>query len=175
MGKGPRVRYPEDVPDGAATTLMLSENIHKDEDASQLNWLTYKISNTDIFGTPEQFYGMVWVASLSPDPQNEQERINRDDYPPADSYVVTTARFARPASAHPEIFISVFAGGNTRSIREDIDYTVYQQLMTPNGRRSVDPKGQQECDKSPYDIQANPPSPPIQRFRNGGALSDSDY
>jgi prepilin-type N-terminal cleavage/methylation domain-containing protein len=43
---------------------------------------------------------------------------------------------ARPASNHPGIVIVVFAGGNTKNLREDIDYPVYCLLMTPNGANS---------------------------------------
>jgi type II secretion system protein G len=40
---------------------------------------------------------------------------------------------ARPASSHPGGVVVVFAGGNTRFLRDDIDYPVYCLLMTPNG------------------------------------------
>ncbi len=155
---GPRVRYPEDVPDGSSTTLLLSENISKDEDVA--NWLTYSLNYY-----PEQYYGMVWVASINPSPTGReyaQERFNRETQQPA-RYIDEGARFARPASNHPEIFIVVFAGGNTRSIREDIDYTVYQRLLTPNGKKCVDPTN-----------MSNPPQA-ITTFRQLPSLADSDY
>jgi prepilin-type processing-associated H-X9-DG protein len=44
---------------------------------------------------------------------------------------------ARPASSHPGGVNVVFAGGNTRFIRDDIDYPVYCLLMTPNGANAT--------------------------------------
>jgi hypothetical protein len=35
------------------------------------------------------------------------------------------------------VFNVAFAGGNARAIREDIEYRVYQQLMTPDGSKAV--------------------------------------
>jgi hypothetical protein len=91
---------------------------------------------------------MTWVydsaSPLAPGP-NWQQRINRDDpnfippYMNASGPSHQGARFKRPASEHPEIVIAVFAGGNTRPISEQIEYRVYQQLMTPNGRNATYP------------------------------------
>ncbi len=154
---GPRVRFGADVKDGAATTLMFSENIHKDESdltgsgGFKSSWLR-STAFYDGFGSGnpaigEQPFGMVWVYDpVSPlSPINIQERFNRNT-----SSVLTFAdkgqAFCRPASAHPEVFIAVFVGGNTRSISENIEYRVYQQLMTPNGNKaqyynpSIDPR-----------------------------------
>ena len=44
---------------------------------------------------------------------------------------------ARPASSHPGGVIVAFAGGNTRFVRDDIDYPVYCLLMTPNGAHAT--------------------------------------
>jgi prepilin-type N-terminal cleavage/methylation domain-containing protein len=166
QGNGPRVRFPEDVQDGSATTLMLSENISKDEDTTLLNWLTYNVFD-DNMRTPEPFYGMVWVVE---DPLDNQERINREDNPPIGDkrYVDGEEYFARPASAHPEIFIAVFAGGNTRSIRGDISYDVYQRLLTPNGKKCVDPENFDPKNPNIF-------SEEIRIFRSLPSLSDSDY
>ena len=38
---------------------------------------------------------------------------------------------------HPEIVLVAFCGGNTRDIRENIDFRVYQQIMTPNGQKAA--------------------------------------
>ncbi len=44
---------------------------------------------------------------------------------------------ARPASSHPGGVIVAFAGGNTRFVRDDIDYKIYCLLMTPNGANAT--------------------------------------
>ncbi|MCH8840804.1 MAG: hypothetical protein IH831_09055 [Planctomycetes bacterium] len=73
------------------------------------------------------------------------------------------SRFARPASEHPEIVIAVFAGGNTKSISEQIAYRVYQQLMTPNGRNAQYAGLNDTDNQDMRDLFNIPP------------LSDSDY
>lgn len=151
---GEKVRFGSDIKDGSNTTLLLSENVHKDETDTigspriHNSWLR----TSGFLGNPtritpdigEQPFGMVWVhdsgSPLAPG-SNWQQRINRDDSDAAPYMFAlgaenTGARFARPASEHPEIVIAVFAGGNTRSISEQIAYRVYQQLMTPNGRNT---------------------------------------
>jgi len=144
------VRYGADIKDGASTTLLLSENVHKDDGTDnnvQNSWLTSSYWNTSHAQT-EQPFGMVWVYDRNnpsnPDP-NSFQRFNKDQRPAANAnepYISTMARgvaFRRPASNHPEIFNVVFAGGNTRSINENIDYRIYQQLLTSNGAKAEDP------------------------------------
>jgi len=145
--EGQKVRFPADIKDGSATTLMLSENVHKDESGTTAVNSSWLRTSAFISGTPaqgEQPFGMVWVVPdtgnpsvLNPSPA-VQERFNRDTTFPA-TYAGTGEQFTRPASEHPEIFIAVFVGGNTRSISEAIEYRVYQQLMTPNGAKSIWP------------------------------------
>ena len=170
--KGPKVRYGSDVKDGSATTLMLSENIHKDDDdplrSHHSSWLrSSAFLRGSVTGYGEQPFGMVWVyqanSPLSPAPAT-QERINRD-VDDALTYADANqgARFARPASEHPEIVIAVFAGGNTKSISEQIEYRVYQQLMTPNGRNAQYPGLDSNGNRVMRNLFNIPP------------LSDSDY
>ncbi len=159
-----------DIRDGMATTLLLSENIHKDEDVG--NWLR-PTNNSDYY---EQLFGMVWHVI---DPGNSPpftapspltlELINRDNFlassysTPAGSPVAT--RYARPASEHPDLFIAAFAGGNVQNIRDNIDYLVYQRLLTPNGSKVVDP-----LNPPPAAINAN-----IANLRQLPTPADSDY
>ncbi|MGI9469418.1 MAG: DUF1559 domain-containing protein, partial [Rubripirellula sp.] len=46
---------------------------------------------------------------------------------------------ARPSSAHRTGVNAAFADGSTRFIDENIDYRVYQALMTPSGKTSSVP------------------------------------
>lgn len=90
---------------------------------------------------PEQRFGMIWdYDDNSPFAPAESrfQPLNRDD-DVVTSYgdVSNFARFARPASEHPEAFIVAFCGGNTKEISDAIDYRVYQQLMTPNGAKAA--------------------------------------
>jgi prepilin-type N-terminal cleavage/methylation domain-containing protein len=141
---GPEVRAGTDITDGSDRTLLTSENIHKDQPGVpgvtvDNSWV--RSSALSMGGQfAEQYYGMVWVYDQSnpmAPPTTLQERINRDSTPPTppSGYTSTGPKYARPASAHPELFIASFAGGPAKSIRSDIDYRVYQQLLTPNGAK----------------------------------------
>ena len=140
-------RFGADLKDGANTTLLFSENIHKDEHIH--NWLNstnWTVGNLPSHNSTEQGYGMVWVydetAGPSSPPAGDFQPFNRDLRTDTSADYLSSGgntSFARPASNHPELFLVVFAGENTRSISEAIDYRVYQQLMTPNGNKAAYP------------------------------------
>jgi prepilin-type N-terminal cleavage/methylation domain-containing protein len=141
--RGPKVK---EIKDGAATTLLLSENMHKDEGGFN-TWLGPIEPPDKTEKNYEQTFGMVWDVfgggswSGSPssnlDPENRtQAPFNQDPNNDTD-YGDNGKAYARPASEHPEVFNVAFAGGNARAIRQDIEYRVYQQLMTPDGAKAV--------------------------------------
>jgi prepilin-type processing-associated H-X9-DG protein len=71
--------------------------------------------------------------------------------------------FARPAANHPAgVFNVVFADGSGRNLVPEIDYDVYQRLLTANGRKCNDPQ----------DATPDMPSPDILYFRALPPLSD---
>ena len=158
--KAPALRM-SSINDGAATTLMLSENIHKDYDATpQFSWFS---------GWSEQQLGMVWVPNDQPVPGNtleDQEQINRED---SNNFDASIPRFARPASAHGGGVNVAYCDGHGGFVREDIDYVVYQQLLTPNGRKSEDPRGHVP---NTTDLPTNSP---IRVFRTAQPLTEGDY
>ena len=96
--------------DGTSTTLMLSENVQAGR------W-------TDL---DEADVGMVWF-----DEPGECSRINRcldaGDRP-------QDIRYARPSSHHGNVVVVSFCDTHCLVLREDIDYTVYQHLMTPDSK-----------------------------------------
>src|SRR5262249_48018082 len=118
----------------------------------------------------------VWVvpvsaSSLSP-PQpvnntvNDQEAINRDSWsgPPASpQFPPNIPRYARPASPHSGGVNVAYCGGQGEFLRDDIDYTVYQRLMTPNGRKCVDPASH------------SPVSAAMKAIQNLAPLAEKDY
>ena len=140
---GPEVRTGSDIPDGADRTLLTSENISKDQPgipglSVDNSWLRSSALTPTSGEFAEQYFGMVWVYDQSTPmapAQTLQERINRDATPPSGGYTGTGSVYARPSGAHPELFVVSFAGGTARSIRSDIEYRVYQQLLTPNGAK----------------------------------------
>ena len=169
---GPQVRLGRDLKDGASRTILLSENIHRDPPGSASQpgntWLRPAAGATNL----EQWYGMVWVV----DPQHPRspqaallDRFNRDTRPESQRdqpYAASGTRFARPASNHPDVFIVAFCEGNTRTISQDIDYAVYQQLMTPDGQKAAPADApNQRFEKT---------LPDDERFMNP-TLTDADY
>jgi prepilin-type processing-associated H-X9-DG protein len=162
------------IRDGASTTIMVSENDDKNYEptAAGQPYFTWLGGDGVAFGTEQQL-GFVWVVSENPRPDpnpatstniTNQERINRE------TGVVTPfpARipdFARPASHHTGGVNVVYADGHTQYLREDVDYLVYQRLITPNGRNCVDPVAWMPI----------PDPGPIHSFRTAPPLSEADY
>jgi prepilin-type processing-associated H-X9-DG protein len=162
--KSPTARL-SGIRDGAATTIMLSENIHKSYEPfapgfpSRFTWA---------FGT-EQHLGIVWVVNDRPQPGDsyiDQEGINRvgdDVYDNDPVFDPNIPRFARPASNHPSGVNVAFCDGHTDFVRDNIDYVVYQQLLTPNGKKCVDTRNHTAV------------SGAIQVFRAAPPLSEADF
>jgi hypothetical protein len=170
---GPAVRLGTiDLKDGADRTILLSENIHRDPPGTAgqpgNTWLRPAKNGTNL----EQWYGMVWVVDeKSPrSPRAElMDHFNcdtRNDAERDQPYASSGTRFARPASNHPEIFNVAFCGGNVRTIRDAIDYAVYQQLMTPDGAKAAPADAPDERFEKTL--------PNDQRFMNP-PLTDGDY
>jgi prepilin-type processing-associated H-X9-DG protein/prepilin-type N-terminal cleavage/methylation domain-containing protein len=178
--RAPKVRLGA-INDGSATTLLFAENIHKSYDATgaiggapAFGWLGGDWTT----GAVEQQLGFVWVVptpagATSPAQPvgisvNDQEAINRDtaSAPLSPQYKPTIPRYARPASAHSGGVNVAFCDGHGDFLRDDIDYTVYQQLMTPWGRKCVDPADHNNGTAS---------GGTIYKFRNGPPLAEKDW
>jgi prepilin-type N-terminal cleavage/methylation domain-containing protein/prepilin-type processing-associated H-X9-DG protein len=165
--KGPVSRASK-IKYGAGTTLMLAENIHKTYNPPTgggpllFGWMGAPLKGITI---NEQQFGMVWVVNPTPSPGTgltNQEQINGNVDQLAD-FDPSFPRFARPAGPHGDGANVVFADGHGQFLRADIAYRVYQQLMTPNGRKCVDPQDNAL------------ESPEILEFRNAPPLSETDY
>jgi prepilin-type processing-associated H-X9-DG protein len=162
------------IRDGASTTIMISENDDKNYEPVQATapYFTWLGGNGIEFGTEQQL-GFVWVVNENPQPAPNpstsitlQERINRETA----TYTKIPAEipnFARPASHHSSGVNVVFADGHTLFLRDDIDYLVYQRLMTPNGKNCVDP--------TDWSNETAPPSDVIYKFRTAPPLSEADF
>jgi len=155
--RAPRTRI-SNIKDGAGTTLMFSENIHKSYEsnvpsgAPAFSWL---------FGLEQQL-GMVWVVptnGTAPQPGNgigDQERIGGNS---ADlvTFDPTMPRFARPASSHSNGVNVAFCDGHGSFLSNDIDYVIYQQLLTPNGRKCVNPNKNDDTGPAMTGFKTAPP------------------
>jgi len=122
--------------DGLSYTLLVSENVQAGE------WhLADKRSNV-----------FVWHPEL---PNNEPRR-SINGYGDSDGSlknVPLTADSARPSSFHRGGVNVVFCDSRTIFVREDIEYLVYMQLMTPSGRDSDMPASAKETILSDADYQ----------------------
>jgi type II secretory pathway pseudopilin PulG len=96
--------------DGAQHTLMLSENLQAGL------W-------TD---TEEANVGMVWFRE--PDECSAINKCRDVGQRPQN------IRYARPSSNHPGGVLATFCDGHTQFLSEQIDYSVYQHLMTPDDK-----------------------------------------
>jgi prepilin-type N-terminal cleavage/methylation domain-containing protein/prepilin-type processing-associated H-X9-DG protein len=181
MGQRPLESRLDKIRDGAGTTIMLSENTDKLYEARNAGdpAFTWLGGNGWYMGPgSEQQLGFVWVVNEDPQPLTvlardnllDQARINRrGDIVPEDDLADTVPYLARPASKHSGGVNVVFCDGTGKFIREDIDYIVYQQLLTSNGKICEDPTAHY----GPTDD--NGPPPPIGTFRLAPPLSEQDY
>jgi hypothetical protein len=60
-----------------------------------------------------------------------------------------------------------YCDGHSEFLRDDIDYKIYQQLMTPNGRKCADP--------TDHAKDTTPPNGSIYQFRSAPPLAEKDY
>ena len=164
------------IQDGSATTLMLSENIHKNANYSWLGEQGGAIM--------EQHFGMVWITGggddeplvdvITTDPSQFDE-INRQGpfgFEGDLNFRGTSPGYARPASNHQGgVFNVIFADNHGDAFAPDLDYIVYQQLMTPNGRRIVDPVDHSLTENMPV---ADWPRP-LFNYRSAPPVSEADF
>ena len=99
------------MPDGAQSTLLISENV----------------SATQWGATTETAIGMVWrdsagTCGLINGCLDDPSRAGSPD------------ELVRPSSRHSGGVVASFCDGHQYFLREDIDYRVYQHLMTPDSR-----------------------------------------
>lgn len=138
--RGPKVRFGTDIKDGSSTTILVSENNHKDEPGLTNSYNTSWLRSSAFALGPdraEQIYGLVWVYEGNPANANNpssQRRINQGEE--SDDYTGSGTLFTRPSSKHPGLVIAAFCEGNVQKITDQIEYRVYQQLMTPNGNKA---------------------------------------
>lgn len=102
------------IPDGAHRTILASENLQAGI------WMRF---NGGVPETSEPEVGLWWQAS-----PGACGHINRckENAPP----------LPRPSSNHPGGVNVVFCDGHVDFITDDVDYSVYQHLMTPDSKKA---------------------------------------
>jgi prepilin-type N-terminal cleavage/methylation domain-containing protein len=157
------------IPDGASNTILFAENVQADKYA-KISWFTPTapaIYMTELRAFEvERLTGLVWDP-LQTVVNYQSKKINGDKdaaipggpaASPAQTPFDTAYNYARPSSGHSGGVNVAMCGGEMLFLRESIDYKVYQQLMTSNGRQS-----------DMYGSVNDPDSP------KGYILNDSDW
>ena len=115
--------------DGLSNTLGLVENRRAN------TWMGYASSGT----VPQEYLlGFNWENVTSSQSWLVYPVNQRDTTQNTPTFLVDTAvdsSGARINSPHPGIAIVMFADGHAQKISEEIDYTVYNKLCTPNGAK----------------------------------------
>jgi prepilin-type N-terminal cleavage/methylation domain-containing protein/prepilin-type processing-associated H-X9-DG protein len=145
-----RYAYPKlnvsmtDLQDGATQTILFSENLQSTV------WF-----RTGFPGNPNRLANtIVWLYATDkpigqrvppwPAPTNQitlEMRINgeADKIAKGNPFLAPTAYTARPSSGHGGGVMVAFADGHTQFLDNEIDYAVYQSLMTPDNYKSSMP------------------------------------
>ncbi len=119
--------------EGSTATMMISETLRT------APWAEAGSSMED----RKWQYGFCWeqpdevLAGMREDDDRQYFRINGNNESSEYSSVIEKQRTdAFPSSHHPGGVNAAFAGGNVKSIRDNIDLLVYAQLMTTNRKQS---------------------------------------
>ena len=113
---GPKISVPQ-IKDGASSTLLITENIQATLwNAVQSNPVTATSANDKIATV------FVWHTS-----ETAERKINGNK----NSTAAINNNTARPSAYHPGGVNATFCDGHTQWLRQDINYNVYVQLMTP--------------------------------------------
>lgn len=129
---GPVIRSNE-IRDGAAHTLLLSENIQVPNGAQ--SDALYSLG-----GTPEENYGMVWQWidwSSSVQPPGQLPAVPNGECWQINQCRDSATAFARPSSNHVGGVMVSYCDGHQQFLSERIDYVTFQHLMTPDSNKVV--------------------------------------
>lgn len=142
-----------EIRDGAAHTLLLSENLQIPI-AAQGDAL-YSLS-----GSPEENYGMVWQWVVWP--SNPDAWKTNPPQPPADlrCWQINQCKdeptpYARPSSNHVGGVMVSYCDGHQQFLNERIHYVTFQHLMTPDSNKVVNNTAAE---------QPRPVGPPLPSF-----------
>jgi len=128
------------IVDGTSQTLMLTENIQAGEYSASEYFVTAGLDIPNairLVSDAQLLTGCVWdydpEISLSPPADERCINVKRTygSRGPVDSYY-----YARPSSYHAGGVNAAMCDASVFFLREDIEYKVYEQLMTSNGARS---------------------------------------
>jgi prepilin-type N-terminal cleavage/methylation domain-containing protein len=128
------------IVDGMSQTLLLTENIQAGEYGSKEYFFTSGLDIPNairLVSDAQLLTGFVWDydPEISASPPTDERCINvKRNY--GDRGPVTSYYFARPSSFHGSGVNAAMCDASVFFLREDIEYKVYEQLMTSNGAKS---------------------------------------
>jgi prepilin-type N-terminal cleavage/methylation domain-containing protein/prepilin-type processing-associated H-X9-DG protein len=128
------------IVDGTGQTLMLSENIQAGEYSGPEYFSTTGLDIPNairLVSDAQLLTGFVWDydPEITTMPPADERCINgKKDYGPRAP--VTSYYYSRPSSWHPGGVNAAMCDASVFFLREDIEYKVYEQLMTSNGAKS---------------------------------------
>lgn len=157
-----RSTRPQDIRDGMATTILLSENLQAGfwyltgpMDPGSTAWPVGPGPSSTAVQNQRFATTMVWLylkeEGVPPDvPPVDAPRPDPGSPPPGEAKIngflatlsigsLPTNSQARPSALHRGGVNVCFADRHTEFLRETIDYHVYQQLLTPHGLKSQMP------------------------------------
>lgn len=124
-----------DIFDGNSHTLLFAENLQAD------SW-RYMAPETPA-GSTRTHVGMVWHYRLDDPAKTPESRPRADLVQPINKIngdrlqaIVGDPQAARPSSLHSGSATVGMVDGSTRPIDEEIDYVIYQALLTPQTSRA---------------------------------------
>lgn len=118
--------------DGQTNTIMFAENIQarnwdKAEAFSEIAFGVPFVPGTDVGGT-----GVTNPLRLN---ASFRDTLNLNNALPGNNSIATPGTLPRPSSNHLGTSIYGFADGAARQFADQIDWSVYVRLITPNGQR----------------------------------------
>ncbi len=135
--------------DGTSATIVFSESLQAD------SWQFYNTSND----LTRAHVGMVWLyrmetptiispRTVAPAQLATPNKVNGDKL----ASQVGNFEYARPSSNHSSVVVAAMLDGSTKSISDEITYTVYQALMSPQTKQSDVPNPTQLLKEDDYQL-----------------------
>lgn len=122
------------IPDGAAQTLMMAENIQaavRHQGGPDANWYAPVNACDSATTNVERQFGFVWAWWQGNTIQSPL-RINQDREPASLPAIPQAYQYARPSSLHTGVVIVAFADGHQMELNDQIDPATLRHLMVPN-------------------------------------------
>ena len=133
LGAGAQPSRADTIKDGLTNTIAFSENLQADQ------WgYIGNLTNDEA----RLAHGMVWLYRLDNPAQKSPGRPDPDPVQPTNKIngkkneAVPGVEAARPSSGHTGLVNVAMLGGSVSTMSEEIDYHVYQALLTPHTKAS---------------------------------------